>query len=186
MLEFVLGPKDPTKVWQRASDLRLTFDLEGGKLNDVGIGESLNRLSFLGPIEDRSGLTLGEYRFFSLGLSIDCYNEQDTIDCFEIVQKDQDMPEHQPFAGVCRYKGENLDLGQLTEPSFVGRFGPPFWKDADDEEILLFYEFPGREWQVEFALDGTLNRILVTSKPLMANQRQREAYGVNKSWPPPQ
>ena len=103
--------EDPTMVWQRAADLRLTFDLEGSKLNGVGFGEPLNRLSFLGPLEDRSGLTLGEYRFFSLGLSVDCYNEQDTIDCFEIVQKDQDMPEFQPFAGVCRSKGENLISG---------------------------------------------------------------------------
>ena len=185
-MSYFLGPKNPTMDWQRAADLRLTFDLEGSTLNGVGFGEPLNRLSFLGPLEDRSGLTLGEYRFFSLGLSVDCYNEQDTIDCFEIVQKDQDMPEFQPFAGVCRCKGENLDLGQLTEESFVGTFGPPFWKDVDDEEIILFYEFPGREWQVEFALDETLNRILVTSKPLMADERQREAYGVNKSWPPRQ
>ena len=64
MLEFLLGPTNPTTDWQRASDLRLTFDLKGGKLNDVGIGEPLNRLSFLGPVEDRSGLKTGEYRFF--------------------------------------------------------------------------------------------------------------------------
>ena len=127
MLEFFLGPTNPTTDWQRASDLRLTFDLKGSKLNGVGFGEPLNRLSFLGPIEDRSGLTLGEYRFFSLGLSVDCYNEQDTIDCFEIVQKDQDMPEHQPFPGVCRSEGENLIWGNSPKShsleSSARRFG---------------------------------------------------------------
>ena len=118
MLEFFLGPKNPTTDWQRASDLRLTFDLEGSKLNGVGFAEPLSRLSFLGPTEDRSGLTLGEYRFFSLGLSVDCHNEQDTIDCFEIVQRSGHAGAP-TLPGVCHYKGENLDLGQLTEKSFV-------------------------------------------------------------------
>jgi hypothetical protein len=183
MLDFLFGSKNLTKDWQRTNDLRLTFDLDSGRLNGVGLGERLDRLSCLGPVEDRSGLP-SEYRYFSLGLSVDCYNKEDAIDSLEIIQKDQDVPQYCPFPGGVHYRGENLDLGQLTQKSFLGRFGPPFWKDEDDEEVIFFYEFPDREWQVEFAPDGTLNRIIVTSKPLMADERQRNAYGVNKPWPP--
>ena len=186
MFEFLFGPKNPTKDWQQASDLRLTFDLECGKLNSIGLGERLDRISLLGPVEDQDGLKSSEYRYLSLGLSVDCDNKENTIEGFSIIQKDRCLPQYRPFPGSVYYQGENLDLRQLTEELFLRKFGPPFWKDADDEETILFYEFPNREWQVEFALDGTLNRIVVTSKPLMADERQREAYGVNKPWPPRQ
>ena len=36
------------------------------------------------------------------------------------------------------------------------------------------------------SLDRTFNRIVLTSKPLMADEQQRNAYGVNKPWPPRQ
>jgi len=182
MLEFLFGPKNPTKDWRRDPDLRLTFDLERGTLNGVGLGDSLDRLSFLGPVEDRTGLRSGEYRYFSLGLFVGC-NEGQIADYY-IVQRDRFAPQYRPFAGVCCYRGEHLDLGRLTEEFFVENVGLPFWRDQDDDEILLFYEFPSREWQVEFALDGTLNVILVTGKPLMAEEEQRKAYGVDKPWPP--
>ncbi len=40
------------------------------------------------------------------------------------------------------------------------------WRDEDESEVLLFYEFPWIDWQVEFQLDGSFNCILVTSKPM--------------------
>jgi len=52
MFEFLFGPKNPTKDWRRASGLRLVFDLEWGRLNGVALGDLLDRLSFLGPIEN--------------------------------------------------------------------------------------------------------------------------------------
>jgi len=70
MFEILFGPKNPTKDWQRALDSRLTFDLDCAKLNGVGFGDRLDRLAFLGPVEDRDGLRAGEYRYFSLGLSV--------------------------------------------------------------------------------------------------------------------
>jgi hypothetical protein len=181
VFQSLFGPKNPTKDWQRANDLRLTFDLECGKLNWVGLGERLDRLSFLGPVEDRSGLRQGEHRYFSLGLSVDCRSNDDTVDEFELVQKDEYVPRYRPFPGAVQFHGETLSLVQLTEEFCVRTFGPPYWKDQDDYEIILFYEFPNREWQVELALDGTLNRIIVTRNPIMGDRRQRKAYGVDKS-----
>ena len=184
LFRWLFGPTNPTKDWQGSDDLRLSFDLDCGKLNGVGLGERLDRLSLLGPVEGRSGICQGEFRYFSVGLSVNCRNNEDMVDEYEIVQKDENVPQYRPFPGAVQCHGENLDLGQLTEESCVARFGLPFWKDEDDDEIILFYEFPGREWQVELALDGTPNRIIVTSKPLMADERQRKAYNVTKPWPP--
>jgi hypothetical protein len=184
MFEFLFGPKDPTKDWQRPSSLRLSFDLACGELNGVGLGQPLDLLSFLGPVEDRRGLSTGEYRYGSLGLSVGCHNEARIIDCFDIVQKDPYSPQYRPFSGSCHHQGVILDLGRLTDDAFTKAFGSPFWRDTDQDEIILFYEFPNREWQVEFALDGTFNRIVVTGKPLLADEQQRNAYGVNKPWPP--
>jgi hypothetical protein len=184
MFNFLFGPKNPTKDWQRDSSLRLAFDLESGKLNGIGFGERLDRMSLLGPAEDRSALKSGQCRYLSLGLAVGWEEEEQTIDCFEIIQKDPYVSSCRPFPGICQYRGEHLDLGQLTEVWFAEQIGPPYHRDEDDEEIILFYEFPGREWQVELDLNGTLNRIIVTSRPLMADEQQRDTYGVDRPWPP--
>jgi len=183
MLEWLFGPKDPTKDWQRTRELRLEVDLERGALNGVRLTEPADRLSFLGPVEDRAGLKADEFRYDSLGLSVG-YDQEKAIDCFQFIQKDPACPQGRPFPGQCWYQGRILDLARATEPSFVEQVGSPYWRDEDEDEILLFYEFPAMEWQVEFAPDGTLNRILVTSAPLLADPRQREAYGLPPDrWP---
>lgn len=60
MFELFFGPKNPTKTWQRATGLRLDFDLEQGSLNGVRLGDPLEGVSFLGPVEDRKGLITNE------------------------------------------------------------------------------------------------------------------------------
>ena len=184
MCAFLFGPKNPTKDWQRAAGLQLECDVMQGVLNGVRLGDPLDDLRFLGPIEDRSGLKTQEYRYFSLGLSIGCYNSENIIDCFELIVKDADCPKYHPYAGRCHMEGVDLALHQIREQSLVERFGPPYWKDEDDKEAILFYEWPNLEWQIELAPDGSMNRIIVTRNPLMANRDQRNAYGVDKPWPP--
>jgi hypothetical protein len=184
MLEFLFGPKNPTKDWQRIAGLRLDCDLMEGTLNGVRLGETFDRLCFLGPVEDRSGLRLGEYRYFSLGLSIGCYNAENLIDFYELVKKDAAFPQYREYAGRCQFGGRDVPLHQMTEPLFVKAFGLPYWRDEDDEEAILFYEWPRLEWQVECALAGNVNRIIITRSPLMADSDQRKAYGVDRPWPP--
>ena len=177
-------PPNPTKKWQRPSDLRLDFDLEHGRLNGVGLTEPLDRLSFLGPVEDEAGLTAREYRYFSLGLCIGSSHAGDTIECFDLIQKTAGSQHYLPFSGVCRCRDQNLVLHDVTEQSFLRQCGVPYWRDEDEVEIVLFYELPSLEWQCEFSVDGTFNHIIVTSAPLLANKKERQAYGVTKPWPP--
>lgn len=185
MFEFLFGPTNPTKHWQRLPDLRLDFDLERAKLNGVGLGDPLETLSFLGPLEDR-GLfrNIEEYGYFSLGLVVGCHNDERAIDCFEIVRSDRLSPRYRPYAGRFHYRGRDISLADLTELQFTDTFGAPYWRNEDDDEILLFYELPKVEWQVEFDPAGDFQRIVVESEPLLADLRAREAFGVSRPWPP--
>lgn len=184
MFESFFGPKNPTKKWQRADDLRLEFDLEQGSLNGVRLGDPLEAVSFLGPIEDRKGLPLAEYGYYSLGLRVCCHNDENIIDTFEIVQDDDFAPQYLSYSGRFHFRGKNLPLAQLNEQQFVREFGLPFWRDEDAKEIILFYEFSWLEWQVELRLDGSFKCLVVTSNPILAGASQRAAYGVTKPWPP--
>lgn len=75
--------------------------------------------------------------------------------------------------------------GSAVAPAKVTRELPePYWVDRDDEEAILFYEFPSHEIQIEQTLDGISQNIIVTNRPLMARDEQRIAYGVDKPWPP--
>jgi hypothetical protein len=181
----LFGPTNPTKDWPSAGNLGLDFDLESGTLNGIGLREPLAKLSFLGPVEERSGLMLraGEFRYYSHGLAIQCDVPPYTIDDFELVQHDPDSLRYVPYAGICRYRVKSLHLGRITERSFQHDFGSPYWRNEDGEEVILFYEFQNLEWQVEFSVEGALIRIVVTANPIMADERQREAYGVTEPWP---
>ncbi len=91
------GPKYPTKLWARANDLQLDFDLELGSLNGVRLGDPLEAISFLGPVEDLRQLQDREYSYSSLGLSIGC--DECMVDSFEIVQHDYYSPLFGPYSG---------------------------------------------------------------------------------------
>jgi len=184
VFEFLFGPKNPTKSWRRAADLRLEFDLELGILNGVKLGEPLNKLFDLGPIDDLSWLQNQDFGWFALGLRVSCWFDDNLIEGFEIVLNDPLMPQFRPFPGPVYYQGRCLDLAKQSESDFVNRFGTPYWRDEAEIEILLFYEFPGREWQVELNKTSAFNSLAVTSNPILADAQQRAAYGVTKPWPP--
>lgn len=176
------GPPDPTRTWLRSPDLQLECDLASATLNGVKPGSPLEAVSFLGPVEDRSGLKNGWCNYPSLGLCI-VFLDDSTIQQFEIIRQVKSRRERL-FPVTVRHGDLILDLDSLNEPAFVERFGTPYWRDLDDQEILLFYEFPQLEWQVEFELNGSFKGTSVTADPLLAQADQRNAYGVTKSWPP--
>lgn len=184
MFDRLFGPKNPTKLWHRTIDLQLDFDLEQPALNGVRLGDPLNAVSFLGPVEDQAGLQHNVLEYVSLGLYICFDNEQTEIDQFEIVKTDDLLPKFHSYAGILRYQSDHLPLPQMDLRMFMDKFPSPWWKDEDEQEIILFYEFPWIEWQVEFYPDGSFKRINVTSKPLLECSEQRRAYSVTKPWPP--
>jgi hypothetical protein len=184
LLDLFRRSQNPTSDWERPPGLQLTFDLESSALNGVALGQPLASLSFLGPAEDRTSVLCGEYGYFSLGLVVDCHNDKNVVDGFELVNRDLDASRYQAFVGDCRCGGAGLRLDRVTPTFLQERFGPPYWKNEDDDETILFYEFPGVEWQVELGPEARLNRIVVTNEILMADEVQRANYGVTKGWPP--
>jgi hypothetical protein len=182
MLDFFLGRRDPTRYWQRAADLELTFALDRAALNTARLGGPLEDALFLGPAEDRRTTRLGIYCYYSLGVCVGT-EDRPAITWFEIVYHDEDG-RHQPFRGRIVFEGREVVLTGITIERFLERFGKCYWRDNDKDETILFYELPEREWQVEFDAQGVLKRLIVTDQPLMADPPQRAAYGVTKPWPP--
>lgn len=173
--------QDPTGQWQRTPDLGLQIDLQQPTLNGVELRRRLDILSFLGPAEERDE---GEFGYPSLGLSLDSIDFE-TFTGFQVVHSDPDYrPNYAPYPGECRFGNQPLVLADVTEPLLRDAMGEPYWRDEDDAEVILFYEYPYHELQIELTREGRLQCIGITSFPLMANQEQREAYGVTQAWPP--
>ncbi len=186
-LDAFFGKRDPTQDWRAQPGLKLEFDLDAHALCGVKPGDPVPFLEKLGPAEDKVAARKGEYRYLSRGVA---FSGADAfIDSILLIWRDEDEAGFQGYAGACLRGGKAVPLGSdWTVEQFVQTFGPPYWKDDDESESLLFYEFRNFEWQAEFSKDpgGTarLSALLVVTPPLMADAAQREAYGVDKAWPP--
>jgi hypothetical protein len=184
LFDLIRGPQDPTRDWQRAAGLRLEFDLDTGRLNTANLGDDYDAVSFLGPSENRRQAAAGMFYFHSLGIHVECLDDDWEITDILILFRD-DEPKFQPFTGRILFRGQDVDLANATEQSFLAQFGECYWRAADDDETILFYEFSNLEWQVEFEPHGVIKGVNVTNRHLMADDEQRERYGVTKPWPFP-
>jgi hypothetical protein len=89
------------------------------------------------------------------------------------------------FPGRFLAGGNEVAIGlDTSEAEVCSLLGEPWWRDEDEDEILLFYEDARGELQVELTKEGTLRQINLLHQPLMADPEQRAAYGVTKPWPP--
>jgi hypothetical protein len=91
------------------------------------------------------------------------------------------------FSGSFSKDGIKLSISTNTTPAeIIGRFGEPYWKEEDDEEIILFYEYSGGRIELQFEFPGKKNLGFVTlcRNGVLSDAAQRKAYGVTKEWPP--
>jgi hypothetical protein len=186
MLDFLFGPPNPTRSWPVVGEREITFDLDNASINGVRLGEPLDRARFLGPDEDRRAFRGGELLYFSKGLAVSFSLRSQALVAYRIVQSDPLEPRFQPFRGTVLSHGRPERLAALSPERFVNEYGDCYWRDRDEEhdESILFFEFVGLEWQVEFDLESRFKCITVTSEPIMAVEEQRLAYGVTELWPP--
>lgn len=165
---------NPTNAWDRRADLSLTVELIPPSINQVPINARLEQLEFLGR---SSSAFHSPLHFAELGLVID--SEPDgSFSGFSVVLEDPDR-EFSAFTGTLSVNGRATSAADL-----LLSFGDPYWVDRDEHEILTFFEYPAYEIQTEQSLDSVLQRIIVTSKPLLADPQCRQDYGVDKPWPP--
>jgi len=184
MLEFLFGPANPTRSWPPRRAVALTFDLEESSLNSVRLGEPVNKLSFLGPVEDEKALAKWELSYPSLGLEIRFGEKSRCIVDYRIVENDPLAVQFRRFCGTVLIRGQGLPLDALTRERILREYGECYWLDCDDDEVILFYEVPGAEWQFEFDSASRIRCITTTCEPILAHEDQRIAYGVTAPWPP--
>jgi len=175
-----------TSGWKEDSRTRLVVDLDRFELGGVGIGEELAKLSFLGPSDSEDSDSLD---YSTKGLTVDVHEGR--VEAYMLALRHgaqlgsgRDAPAER-FAGRIRIGGQDLEPHQLAgENDFASAWGEPYWRDEDEDEILLFFEFPGHEVQVELSPRGEPLVVFFSADPLLADPEQREAYGVTKEWPP--
>ncbi len=92
---------------------------------------------------------------------------------------------HGVFSGPVVIAGQKVTFTEKsTEADVIAALGEPYWRNADDREVLLFYEYPEVEIQIELTPNGPIRILLASDVPTLADPKQRESYGVNKPWPP--
>lgn len=183
LIRLLFGYKDPAKQWPVNVSQSLLFDFDKTALNGVGILVPWTSLSVFGPPELKRGDENDSIVYLSRGFSADLSGG--SIVSYSFVWVDYLNQGFQPFTGTFTYRGKNLQLdGQTTEIELESMLGEPYWRDEDKDEIILFYEVDGAEWQFELDLAGKLKTFLVLAYPVLDNEVQREAYKVTKPWPP--
>ncbi len=178
--------RSPTSDWLEERSVLLVADLDRFQLNGVGLGEDVERLRFLGPSASRA------FDYPAKGLQLDV-GASGSLQAFVMALRDgvylSALPPEQvrAFPGRVRMSGRDWAPRELRgESDFVTAWGDPYWRDEDEDEVLLFFEFDRCEVQVELSLEGVPHVLVVAEEPLMADADQREAYGVTKAWPPDQ
>lgn len=184
MFDFLFGTRNPTRLWPSGFGREITFDLDDASLNRVRLSQPLDNLSFLGPDEDSRSFRNGELLYPSQGLAVRFSLKSRSVVEYRIVQSDPLDQGFQKFQGVVLLRGQRVSLSTLSPKRFVDEYGDFYWQDRDDKESILFFEFVGLEWQIEFSPDDHLRGITITSEPIMGVEEQRLAYGVTEPWPP--
>ena len=185
LLDKFRAKTNPTGVWQAepAAGTEIDFDFDTHSLCGIKLGDSVALLWKLGPPEDQAQFRQGAFACYSRGFQAEAVNG--VIVCFSLFWNQRQHHPFAEFAGVCRYRGQVLPLKAGTsEPGIRKFFGEPYWRDEDEDEVLLFYEFKNLEWQIEIGRREGLTTILALTPPLMAERKQRDAYKVTKPWPP--
>ena len=178
LLGFLDHWRNPTRAWQEDAMLPLIVNLDEDRFCGVASGDPFEKLSFLGPAQ-RAGC---EFAWPAKGVVVTMWD--DCIGELEFYFGHAAAAKHGKFPGSFRYRGTSLPWSrESTESDVQSMIGPPYWRDEDDHGVLLFYEFPNREWQIEFDLDGTLKSLLIGDQ-LLADPEQRARFCVTKPWPP--
>ena len=91
------------------------------------------------------------------------------------------------FRGSFSKGGLKLKIGlDSNEATILEEFGKPYWIDRSDGELILFYVYDSGkiELQFEFSDGQKLSAITISRGGVLSDKSQRDAYGVDKPWPP--
>ena len=139
LFDFWLGT-DVSVDWVAEPDLPICFNFDDLMLNGVGLGESLDGLSGLGPADDRRAARRGILRYYALGLQVEAGG--DLVRSLELIWSWPNEPGivFDSFAGDCVHEGMPWMLHRETNcMDIVTRLGKP--DDEGRDELGLSYAY---------------------------------------------
>lgn len=182
LLQTIFGYKDPAAQWPLVGGQKLVFDFDKNTFNGVGLHAPWAELQVFGQPEMKRRRVEDSLVYLSRGFSADLY--QGMVSSYSFVWDDYLRQGFQPFQGSFVFKGKSLSLdGDTTEKEIESIFDDEYWRDEGKDEIILFYEVEGAEWQFELDKEGFLKTCLILAYPVLADEFQRQAYKVTKPWP---
>lgn len=153
------GRNDPTTNWATEPGLVVEVDLEPASLMGVKLGEPVEKLFRLGPVEDRDSAQVGELRYFSRGVMVEV--EKGKLDAIFVVFA-EGFEGYSAFRGVVKFEGDAIDVSAATDLQAIQEmFGEPENRDDDDDEIVLYFREEGAAWEFEFSPLGLLRCLTV-------------------------
>jgi hypothetical protein len=186
LFKLFVPKADPMVAWSSEPGLVPDFDFNFDRHALCGIkpGDPQSLLWKLGPSEDKPAEAEGNHNYYSKGVQVAV--ENGVIVSFVLFWNDDRRKQFLSFKGPSNYRGQKIELRDgMSEPEIARIFGEAYWRGEDEDEIILFYEFGGIEWQVEISHRAGLTAMVVLTPPLLENEEQRNAYNVTKPWPPP-
>ena len=173
MFDFVFRRNNPTNAWQRRPNLNLSADLSTPAFGGITVGSPFEQLSYLGRSDNRE---VERIDYLDLGILFD--RESDgTFSGYALFFSDEFF---KPYLGKITIAGVSVTAKDIPDA-----LGEAYCVDTDEDETIHFYEFGTHEILCEFALDGSLNEVTLTTFPMLADPVQRDRYGVTKAWPWP-
>ncbi len=153
----------------------LEVDIMRGTCGGAKLGQPVPRSVFFCESLEESGVFKSEPSGFEIGLGERGTDAAANVAGYFCIDVER-------FTGVVMADGRQLNADACTTETIRGTCGEPWWEDVDEEETLWFYELPQVEIQFEFGPGGSLDHITVTKDRLLADARQRDAYGVDRPW----
>ena len=173
MFDFIFRRNNPTNAWERRPNLNLSADLSTPAFGGVTVGSPFEQLSYLGRSDNAE---IERIDYLDLGILFD--REPDgTFSGYTLFFSDEFF---KPYVGTITIAGISVAAKDIP-----GALGEAYCVDTDEHETIHFYEFGTHEIQYVRALDGSLNEVILTTLPMLADPVQREHFGVTKAWPWP-
>lgn len=137
----------------------LTLDLRDFRLNQIKIGDKPETLMSFGKPNNKNPFRGNSFQYDALGCLIEIYDG--VIGYFAIaIQKDEYTPFDTTEVKLIAPDAKSLRVKKTTVKSEINELlGMPKKNDADDSEIIDFYEINDYELEVEYTLQKTVKRL---------------------------
>lgn len=126
-----------------------------------------------------NGIQTGDSASLKAAAGVELTHENNRLSCIFVTIA--------AFQGSMTADGKPLEFSVSSTPAkIIEAFGEPYWRDDDEGETILFYEYESGavELQFEFSSPTSFDFITITRPGILADAEQRTAYGVDKEWPP--